>query len=41
MLITEWSWEDATAVARKEAREDGIEKGIEKRDQYILDLIAQ
>ena len=27
MLYTEWNWDDALAVAREEAREDGIEEG--------------
>ncbi len=30
MLFTEWNLDDAIAVARKEAREDGIEEGMEK-----------
>ena len=30
MLYREWNWDDAFAVGRKEAREDGIEEGMEK-----------
>ena len=30
MLYTEWNLDDAIAVAREEAREDGIEEGMEK-----------
>jgi len=29
MIFTEWNWEDAIAVAKEEAFEDGIGKGID------------
>jgi len=37
MLFTEWNLDDALAVAREEASEDGREK----RDNEILDLIEK
>jgi len=41
MLFTEWNLDDAIAVAREEALEDGIEIGCEKRDNEILALIEK
>jgi len=45
MLITEWNTEDCITDRCEEAREDalkdGIGLGIEKRDQYVLELIDQ
>jgi len=45
MLYGEYRLEDEIAVVKREAREDGIqigmEKGMENRDQYVLDLINQ
>jgi len=41
MLFTEWNWDDAKQVWQEEAREEGIEKGREKRDNEILDLISK
>jgi hypothetical protein len=45
MLFTEWNMDDALAVAREEAREEGIDigigKGREERDNEILDFIKR
>jgi hypothetical protein len=45
MLFTEWNLDDAIAVAKEEALEDGIDigvgKGREERDNEILDLIEK
>ncbi|MCL2804441.1 MAG: hypothetical protein FWD26_00690, partial [Treponema sp.] len=41
MLLTEWNTEDAIAYAREEGIDIGIEKGIEKRNQYFLELLDQ
>ena len=44
-MMLEWNTEDAIAYAREEGREEGIEKGvdigIEKRNQYVLELLDQ
>ena len=37
MILTEWNTEDAIAFAR----EEGIDIGIEKRNQYVLELLDQ
>jgi len=41
MLFTEWNLDDAIAVAKEEALEDGIDIGREERDNEILDLIKK
>jgi len=41
MLFTEWNWEDAKQVWQEEAKEDGIDIGISKRDNEILALIKK
>jgi len=49
MVITEWNTEDCIAVrceearedALKEGREEGIGLGMEKQNQYVLELIQQ
>jgi predicted transposase YdaD len=42
MLYAEWNWDDAMAFARKEAREDGIEEGMEKeRLEIARNLLAE
>jgi len=41
MMITEWNLEEAKEVWIDEAREEGIERGIEKEQKYVLSLIDQ
>ncbi len=38
MLFTEWNLDDAIAVAREEALEDGIEKGRNERSKELFAL---
>jgi hypothetical protein len=40
MLFTEWNMDDALAVAREEALEDGIEKGIAIGEAKTRELFA-
>jgi len=41
MIFTEWNWDDAIAVAKEEAFEDGIGKGVDKRSNEVLTLIRK
>ena len=41
MLLSGWNWDDAKRVWQREAMEDGIDIGREKRDEEILDLIEK
>jgi len=41
MIFGEWNMDEALAVAREEALEDGIDIGRGKRDDEILDLIKK
>jgi uncharacterized protein with von Willebrand factor type A (vWA) domain len=45
MLLTEWNWDDAKEVwqaeAAQKAWEEGMEKGLEKGQKNILDLVKQ
>jgi hypothetical protein len=41
MLMTEWNWDDAFAVHREEALEEGRKEGREESQNMILNLMRQ
>jgi hypothetical protein len=41
MLLTEWNWDDAKAVWREEALEEGLQRGRKRRDGELLALIEK
>jgi hypothetical protein len=41
MLYTEWKWEDAIAVAKKEARARGIKEGMAKARNELFSLLEK
>ncbi|GHV37162.1 hypothetical protein AGMMS49546_04140 [Spirochaetia bacterium] len=41
MLLTDYNFEDHLAVAREEAREDGLDEGLKKGQEQVLNLMEQ
>jgi hypothetical protein len=41
MLMTEWNWDDAFAIHREEAWEEGLERGREEGQNMVLELVKQ